>query len=74
VIARDGVIVTNFHVVRGARRLTVSFGDGRHHKPVAATVIGTAANRDLAIIRVKLDDPCPRRSAARRRCGWATAC
>jgi S1-C subfamily serine protease len=59
VIARDGVIVTNFHVVRGARTLTVSFGDGRHKTPVRATVIGTAANRDLAIIRVKLADLVP---------------
>jgi S1-C subfamily serine protease len=59
VIDKAGVIVTNFHVVRGARTLTVSFGDGRHRKPVRATVIGTAENRDLAIIRVKLSDLVP---------------
>ena len=59
VIDRAGVIVTNFHVVRGARTLTVSFGDGRHKKPVRATVIGTAENRDLAIIHVKLSDLVP---------------
>jgi S1-C subfamily serine protease len=59
VIDRAGVIVTNFHVVRGVRTLTVSFGDGRHTKPVRATVIGTAANRDLAIIHVKLNDLVP---------------
>jgi putative serine protease PepD len=59
VIDRRGVIVTNNHVVRGARILTVSFNDGRHTKPVRATVIGTAASRDLAIIRVALDDLVP---------------
>ncbi len=59
VIDRRGVIVTNNHVVRGARILTVSFNDGRHAKPVKATVIGTAASRDLAIIRVALDDLVP---------------
>jgi S1-C subfamily serine protease len=59
VIDRHGVIVTNNHVVRGARSLTVSFNDGRHEKPVRATVLGTAASRDLAIIQVKLDDLIP---------------
>jgi putative serine protease PepD len=59
VIDRRGVIVTNNHVVRGARVLTVSFNDGRHKQPVRATVIGTAASRDLAIIRVALDDLVP---------------
>jgi S1-C subfamily serine protease len=59
VIDRGGVIVTNFHVVRGARTLTVSFDDGTHHTPVRATVIGTAENRDLAIIHVKLSDLVP---------------
>jgi S1-C subfamily serine protease len=59
VIDRRGVILTNNHVVRGARTLTVSFNDGRHKAAVKATVIGTAANRDLAIIRVKLADLVP---------------
>jgi S1-C subfamily serine protease len=59
VIDRRGVIVTNNHVVRGARLLTVSFNDGRHKQSVKATVIGTAASRDLAIIRVALDDLVP---------------
>ena len=73
VIDRAGVIVTNNHVVQGARTVTVSFNDGRHTKPVRAQVIGTAAERDLAILRVKLTDliPCP--SDARRSSGSATA-
>ena len=59
VIDRRGVIVTNNHVVRGARTLTVSFNDGRHTKSARGEVIGTAAERDLAIIRVRLDDLIP---------------
>jgi S1-C subfamily serine protease len=59
VIDRNGIIVTNNHVVQEARTLTVSFNDGRHAKPVRAHVIGTAAERDLAIIRVDLDDLVP---------------
>jgi S1-C subfamily serine protease len=71
VIDRRGVIVTNNHVVRGARILTVSFNDGRHKQAVQATVIGTAASRDLAIIRVGLDDltPVPLGSSSKLRLG-----
>jgi len=73
VIDRRGVIVTNNHVVRGARILTVSFNDGRHTKPVRATVIGTAASRDLAIIRVALGDltPVPLGQSSKLRLGDA---
>lgn len=59
VIDRRGVILTNNHVVSGARSLTISFNDGRHTHAVRGTVIGTAAARDLAIIRVPLDDLVP---------------
>ena len=59
VIARDGIIVTNFHVIRGARRVIVRFNDGRHHGAVRGQVIGSAAERDLAIIRVGLHDLIP---------------
>jgi S1-C subfamily serine protease len=71
VIDRRGVIVTNNHVVRNARTLTVSFNDGRHTKSVKATVIGTATKRDLAIIRVGLGDlvPVPLGRSSRLRLG-----
>ena len=59
VIDRRGVILTNNHVVQGARTVTIFFNDGRHTQPVHGTVIGTAAERDLAIIRVRLDDLVP---------------
>jgi putative serine protease PepD len=71
VIDRAGIIVTNNHVVQGARTLTVSFNDGRHTRPVTARVIGTAAERDLAIIRVALTDlvPVPLGHSSRLRLG-----
>jgi putative serine protease PepD len=71
VIDRAGIIVTNNHVVQGARTLTVSFNDGRHAQPVAGRVIGTAAGRDLAIIRVGLEDlvPVPLGRSSRLRLG-----
>jgi S1-C subfamily serine protease len=43
VIDASGVILTNFHVVRGARRLTVSFSDKRFPKPVPATSRSSAS-------------------------------
>jgi S1-C subfamily serine protease len=59
VIDRRGVIVTNNHVVRGARTLTISFNDGLHTQPIKGDVIGTAEERDLAIIRVRRNDLIP---------------
>ena len=59
VIDRRGIILTNNHVVRGARTLTISFNDGRHKQRVKGVVAGTAAERDLAIIRVPLTDLTP---------------
>jgi S1-C subfamily serine protease len=59
VIDRAGIIATNNHVVEGATAVTVAFNDGRHMKPLRATVIGTAPERDLAVIRVAARDLIP---------------
>jgi S1-C subfamily serine protease len=71
VIDPGGIILTNDHVVQGARTLTVYFNDGRHPKPVRATVIGTAVQHDLAVIRVPLGDlvPVPLGRSAKLRLG-----
>jgi S1-C subfamily serine protease len=53
---REGLILTNNHVVEGSTSVTVSFNDDRHSEPLAATVVGTAPERDLAVIRVQADD------------------
>jgi S1-C subfamily serine protease len=44
----DGDIVTNAHVVAGARSFTVTTPDGTHHR---ATLRGTFPANDLAVIR-----------------------
>jgi S1-C subfamily serine protease len=54
VIDKDGVILTNFHVVSGAVDVRVVFND--EHDPVEGKVIGTAPERDLAVVKVPVDD------------------
>ncbi len=45
----DGHIVTNYHVITGARRIEVSFGEGMS---MPATVVGTDPTNDLAVLKV----------------------
>ena len=53
---RDGLILTNNHVVEGTTSVTVSFNDGEHDQPLPAEVVGTEPGRDLAVLRVKARD------------------
>jgi serine protease Do len=50
IIRADGLIVTNRHVVEGARRVRVKLADGR---VVPAQVLGTDATTDIALLRVR---------------------
>ncbi|MBV9214689.1 MAG: trypsin-like peptidase domain-containing protein [Acidobacteria bacterium] len=54
VIDANGDILTNYHVIEDAQKLTVSFGGD---KTYPATVVGTDPDTDLAVI--KLDNPPP---------------
>jgi S1-C subfamily serine protease len=49
VIAGNGTILTNAHVIDGAVRITVEFSNGR---TAAATVIGKDPDDDLALLKV----------------------
>jgi regulator of sirC expression with transglutaminase-like and TPR domain len=54
VVAADGLIATNLHVIGEARPVTVRFADGTTH---AVTVIeATDRASDLALLRVNADD------------------
>ena len=59
VLDRRGLIVTNNHVVEGTTGVSVSFNDDRRSGPLEGTVVGTAPERDLAVIRVAADDLVP---------------
>lgn len=52
VIDTSGNILTNYHVIEGAQKLTVSFGG---EKTYTASVVGGDPDTDLAVIR--LDEP-----------------
>lgn len=53
VISPDGYIVTNNHVVEGARKIEVTFND-KHKKE--AKIIGSDPNTDIALIKVEAND------------------
>ncbi len=46
----QGHVVTNYHVIEGAQEISVSFGDDVN---LAATVVGTDPQNDLAVLKVE---------------------
>lgn len=56
VISADGYIVTNNHVIDGADEIEVEFYSG---ETLAAEVVGTDPNTDVALLKVKSDDAIP---------------
>lgn len=53
IMNREGYILTNHHVISGATEIRVSMKDGRE---VDATLIGSDAEVDLAILKINLKD------------------
>ncbi|WP_290637234.1 DegQ family serine endoprotease [Aquisalimonas sp.] len=51
--AEAGYILTNHHVIRRADQITVTLADGRE---LAATVVGSDSETDVAVIQVPADD------------------
>lgn len=52
ILKPDGLIITNNHVIDGADRLEVTLNDNRSYD---ATVVGTDAVTDLAVIKIDAD-------------------
>jgi S1-C subfamily serine protease len=56
VINRDGQILTNYHVVRGASQLMVKLSDMKSYR---AKVLGTDSRNDLALIQIEAGHQLP---------------
>ncbi len=51
IVSRDGLILTNNHVIAGASRISVTLADGRRFTD--AQVVGTDPATDLALLRIR---------------------
>ncbi len=56
VVSPDGHIVTNHHVVAGAKEIAVTFHDKRK---VPARIVGADPKTDLALLKVEAEQPLP---------------
>ncbi|MEM9102131.1 MAG: trypsin-like peptidase domain-containing protein [Pseudomonadota bacterium] len=53
IISENGLIITNYHVIEGARSFLVELLDGRR---VDAKLVGTDAPTDLALLKIELEN------------------
>jgi serine protease Do len=53
IVSADGLILTNAHVVNGAKEVTVRLTDRREYQ---AKVVGVDTNSDIAVIRINAKD------------------
>ncbi len=68
----NGYILTNFHVVEDATQIQLKFnGDPAEYN---AKLVGSDPETDLAVIKIEdgKKSSCPRKSATRTACRWAT--
>lgn len=56
IINQDGTVVTNNHVVKNAKTVTVTLSNGDTY---AAKIIGTDAKTDLAVLKINAGKPLP---------------
>jgi len=54
IIDRRGLVLTNFHVVKGADEITIRLSDKREYR---GQILGTDAKTDLAVVRFQPDHP-----------------
>ena len=56
IIEASGYILTNYHVIEGVDRVTVTLGDGRTFR---ATVVGIDPALDVALLKIPAREPLP---------------
>ncbi|KOA20610.1 serine protease Do-like HtrB [Clostridium homopropionicum DSM 5847] len=52
IFSEEGYILTNYHVVSGAKKITVIFNDGKEGKEITAKLINYDASMDIAVIKL----------------------
>ncbi|KGM97526.1 serine protease [Clostridium novyi A str. 4552] len=52
IFSEDGYILTNYHVIKGAKQISVIFNNGKEGKEIPAKVINYNAPMDLAVIKL----------------------
>ena len=58
IFTTDGYIITNYHVVEGAAKVTVTVSDRySDEEEVEATVVGSDSSTDLAVLKIGRDQP-----------------
>jgi serine protease Do len=70
-VGSDGLILTNAHVVYGAKEVTVKLSDRREFR---AKVLGMDPKTDVAVIRIDAQNLPTVRWATPRTCRWANGC
>lgn len=53
IISNDGYIVSNYHVISGATKLTVMLPDGQEYE---ATVVGYDESNDISVLKVEAEE------------------
>ena len=53
IVSADGTILTNFHVVDGAERITIAMSD---NKTFEAKVVGSDQPSDLAVLKIEAEN------------------
>lgn len=56
IVKSNGTIVTNFHVIKDAKSITVTLDDG---KTVPAKVVGDDPRTDIAVLKIDVGHPLP---------------
>ncbi|MEO0234065.1 MAG: Do family serine endopeptidase [candidate division WOR-3 bacterium] len=52
-ISADGYIVTNYHVIKGAQKISIKLLDGREFKEKEIEVVGKDDRTDIALLKLK---------------------
>ena len=59
VIYEEGLVVTNYHVVKDAQRITVQFDETLDNRVYEASLVNFARDEDLALLKIDAEGPFP---------------